>query len=126
MNESFLDYTDDQIYDNLFGIKLKGLFSKENREARKERREARKADRRASAPKDGSRFKNLLSGVGSAVSTGSGLYNDIKNSASQNTATIDPAILAGTDKKKNNTVYYLIGGGLLIIIVIVIILFARK
>ncbi|HPB25618.1 MAG TPA: hypothetical protein PLB59_07985 [Bacteroidales bacterium] len=124
MNESFLDYTDDQIYDNLFGIKLKGLFSKENREARKERRAARKADRRASDPKDGSRFKNLLSGVGSAISTGSGLYNDIKNSSSQNTATIDPAILA--DKKKNNTIYYVIGGGLLIIIVIVIILFARK
>jgi hypothetical protein len=113
---------DADIYDNLFGIKLKGLFNKENREARKESRTARKADRQANRPKDGTRFNNILSGLGSAAQTGAGIYSGLRSSK-QSRSSPDQA---QPPAQKNNSAYYIIGGVVALFIIIVVVIIATR
>lgn len=117
--------TDADLYDNLLGIKLKGLFNKENREARKQSRTDRKANRRANQStrsEGGSGFKNILSGLGSLVQSGSGL-SDLNSGSQPIQVTPGPNIV---DPKKKYTPYYIAGGIVAVIIIIVIIIFATK
>jgi len=110
-NEYFENIADDDIYDSIFGIKLKGLFKKKDKSAGE-------SDR----PKDGTRFKNILSGLGSAAQSGAGIYAGMKASKqSKSHPAATPAAAA-----KNNTPYYIIGGVVGLIIIIVIIVVAVK
>lgn len=115
--------SDEDFYDNLFGIKLKGLFNKENREARKERRTARKSDRKANRSKDGSGFKKFLSGLGSTVSTGTDIYSSLKSAGGKSKNF--PADQAQAPKN-NNSVYFIIGGVLFIVIIVTVIISVKK
>lgn len=128
MNENLPIYSDDQVYDNLFGIKLKGLFNKENREARKQSRDDRKANRQANQStrsEGGSGFKNILSGLGSIVKSGSGLSSNINPTGMPITIMQGPALVDPNASKKY-TPYYIAGGILAVIIIIVIIIFATR
>lgn len=116
---------DADLYDNLLGIKLKGLFNKENREARKQRRTDRKVNRKANQSnrtEGGSGFKNILSGLGSIVQSGSGL-SGLNSGSKPIPLTPGPNIV---EPKKSYTAYYIAGGILAVIIIIGIIIFATK
>lgn len=116
-NELYEDNPGNDVYDNLLGIKLKGLFKKKDKSSGNENSD------KPARKKDGSGFKKFISGLGSAVSTGTDIYSNLKSAGGKSKSMPKTQSAA---PKNNNSLYYIIGGVLFIVIIVTVIISVKK